>query len=201
MPRQLLYLVSLFILALSVVRCAVADQSYEEGPLPPGAKLETSPIKVGSVRIELPGVKIGLSAQSLGITAPGISVKESELEITLSLSGDVLFDFDKATIRSDARIALEQIEGALKRIPNKQVTLVGYTDSKGDDTYNLRLSLKRAEAVMEWLKKRPDLRKFQFRASGQGEKEPVAPNNNPDGSDSPEGRQKNRRVEIRVLKR
>jgi outer membrane protein OmpA-like peptidoglycan-associated protein len=76
----------------------------------------------------------------------------------------------------------------------------GYTDSKGSDSYNLRLSDKRAASVKDWLVKKGGVGNKKMTTKGWGEANPVAPNENPDGSDNPEGRQKNRRVEITVKK-
>jgi outer membrane protein OmpA-like peptidoglycan-associated protein len=60
--------------------------------------------------------------------------------------------------------------------------------------------MRRAEAVKAWLTKQPSLKQIPFAAAGYGATRPVAPNIRPDGSDDPDGRQKNRRVEIVVRK-
>jgi outer membrane protein OmpA-like peptidoglycan-associated protein len=79
------------------------------------------------------------------------------------------------------------------------VRIEGYTDGKGSDSYNQKLSLRRAESVKKWLETH-GLAGIRFSAAGFGAKNPVAPNTKPDGSDDPEGRQKNRRVEIVIRK-
>ena len=76
----------------------------------------------------------------------------------------------------------------------------GYTDSKGSDPYNQGLSDRRAESVRNWFVTKEGLRDVNFATKGYGAKNPVAPNTKPDGSDDPDGRQKNRRVEITVKK-
>ena len=63
-----------------------------------------------------------------------------------------------------------------------------------------RLSIRRAESTKQWLAKQPNLSGFQFVAEGKGKSDPVAPNTLPNGSDNPDGRQKNRRVEIHIPK-
>ena len=68
------------------------------------------------------------------------------------------------------------------------------------DDYNQKLSERRAAAVRDWLVKPGDVAPARLSAKGFGPAKPVAPNAKPDGSDDPEGRQKNRRVEIRVRK-
>lgn len=130
-----------------------------------------------------------------------LEVKETETEIKIELSGDVLFDFDKWDIRKEAEPVLTQVADVIKEYPNASVLIEGYTDSKGSDSYNLKLSQNRANSVKDWLVKKGGISGKIMTTKGWGEAKPVAPNENPDGSDNPEGRQKNRRVEITVKKR
>ena len=76
----------------------------------------------------------------------------------------------------------------------------GHTDNKGTHAYNIKLSQNRAEAVKKWLVDNAGIKPSRITTTGWGETKPVAPNRKPDGSDDPEGRQKNRRVEIVVKK-
>ncbi len=124
-----------------------------------------------------------------------LNARRSEGTIVVDLPADVLFDFDKAVIRPDAEPALSKAAEVLKSYPTAQVTIGGHTDAKGDDAYNDALSLRRAKAVADRLTG-PAGRALA--AEGFGEKRPVVPNARPDGSDDPDGRQKNRRVEIRI---
>jgi outer membrane protein OmpA-like peptidoglycan-associated protein len=117
----------------------------------------------------------------------------------IAVVGDALFDFDSADLRPDAT---ETLEAALPLIAASgtgkgTVTIVGHTDSKGSDDYNDRLSLARAETVRAWLIDRGAVPESTG-IDGRGERQPVAPNEKADGSDDPEGRQKNRRVEIEI---
>jgi outer membrane protein OmpA-like peptidoglycan-associated protein len=84
--------------------------------------------------------------------------------------------------------------------PKARITIDGYTDAKGADAYNLQLSEKRAASVKSWLVQKGGVDGKRIKTKGWGKANPVAPNTNPDGSDNPEGRQKNRRVEITVKK-
>ena len=129
-----------------------------------------------------------------------IEVKETETEIRIELSGDILFDFDKWNIRPAAEPVLTQVAEVINQYPDAAVLIEGYTDSKGSDSYNLRLSDKRAASVKDWLVRRGRVGNKKMTTKGWGEANPVAPNENADGSDNPEGRQKNRRVEITVKK-
>ena len=129
-----------------------------------------------------------------------LQVKETETEITIDLAADILFDFDKATIKPKAQQALEQAASVIREKAQGTVRIDGYTDAKGSDAYNLRLSGRRARAVKDWLVTKEGLGNVTFVTHGYGEENPVAPNAKPDGSDDPEGRQKNRRVQI-ILKK
>ena len=129
-----------------------------------------------------------------------LAVKETPTEVKIELAGDVLFDFDKSDIRSEAEAALQRVVELIKQYPRSSVSIDGYTDGKGADAYNLRLSDKRAAAVKNWLVHQGGIDGKRIKTKGWGQVNPVAPNTNPDGSDNPAGRQKNRRVEITVKK-
>ncbi len=113
--------------------------------------------------------------------------------IVIDLPSDILFDFDKATLRSDAEQSLRKAADLLASYPTAPVNVNGHTDGKGTDAYNDPLSLRRAQAVTSWLK---DHGGRGATVAGLGKRRPVADNANADGSDNPDGRQRNRRVEI-----
>ena len=138
--------------------------------------------------------------QDIGGAVLDLQVKETETEITIDLAADILFDFDKATIKPKAQQALEQAASVIREKAKGTVRIDGYTDAKGSDAYNLRLSGRRARAVKDWLVTKEGLGNVTFVTHGYGEANPVAPNAKPDGSDDPEGRQKNRRGQI-ILKK
>jgi outer membrane protein OmpA-like peptidoglycan-associated protein len=129
-----------------------------------------------------------------------LQVKETGEEIRIELAADVLFDFDKAALRPAAQQTLHQAAGIIQEKARGAVRIEGHTDSKGNDAYNQKLSERRAASVKTWFMTKEGLGKVQFTTQGFGAKKPVAPNARPDGSDDPEGRQKNRRVEI-ILKK
>lgn len=110
----------------------------------------------------------------------------------VTLDTDILFDFDSAEL-SDA--AKKKVADLVKDLPtDSEITVDGHTDSKGEDDYNEKLSEDRAEAVAEVLTSESS--DLDVTAKGHGESEPVAANEK-GGEDYPEGRAKNRRVEIR----
>ena len=167
-----------------------------------------TPAKIIKVRIpalprivqpEIPAVEIP------EVTIPEISdlnirVQENDQIVMLTLWSDILFDFDKWNIRIDAEEALRQILDVLtNRYSEYPFEIHGHTDSKGDRAYNVNLSQHRADSVKEWLVNH-GIQQERITVHPHGELQPIAPNSKPDGTDNPEGRQKNRRVEIRIHK-
>lgn len=136
----------------------------------------------------------GVTAATAASPRQAVEVITTKCEERLRVGSDVLFDFDRADLRSEAAPALAELQ---KRISEsgKDARIDGHTDAVGSDAYNQKLSERRASAVRNALVGRglaPD--KVEIR--GFGESKPVAPNENPDGSDNPQGREKNRRVEV-----
>ena len=141
------------------------------------------------------------TVDDVGGKTKDLEVKETKTEIHIELAADVLFDFDKSTLRPTARDALKQAASIIRdNAKHSTVRIDGYTDAKGSDPYNQRLSDRRAESVRNWFVTNEGLKGVKFVTKGFGAKNPVAPNTKPDGSDDPDGRQKNRRVEITVKK-
>ncbi len=124
---------------------------------------------------------------------------EKDGQIVVSLPGDVLFDFDKADLRADAQPMLARMAELLTAFHAAPVVVSGHTDAMGSDAYNQGLSERRAATVSAWLQQR-GIRSQRIRAEGLGESRPAAPNTRADGSDDPDGRQRNRRVEFTILK-
>jgi outer membrane protein OmpA-like peptidoglycan-associated protein len=104
---------------------------------------------------------------------------------------DVLFDTGKYTLRSAAREKLAKLSGIVLGHPGLKLAAEGHTDSTGASEYNQRLSVKRAEAVAEYLSSQ-GVPSDSLSASGFGDTRPIAQNN------TAAGRQQNRRVELIV---
>jgi outer membrane protein OmpA-like peptidoglycan-associated protein len=121
-----------------------------------------------------------------------IEIERQKNEILkLTMSSEVSFDFNSATINSTFYSSLNKIAEIMKKYPKTQILIVGHTDDVGSDEYNLQLSLKRANAVADYLIAQ-GVEKYRLGTEGHGEIEPVADNN------TPGGRAQNRRVEIFV---
>ena len=138
--------------------------------------------------------------EDIGGRVEDLVVKETDTEVRVELAADVLFEFDQATLLPKAEATLQQAAEFVKdRSKGGLIRIEGHTDGKGSASYNKKLSLRRADSVKRWLETH-GLSGMQFATEGFGAEKPVAPNTKPDGSDDPEGRQKNRRVEIVIRK-
>ena len=104
----------------------------------------------------------------------------------------VLFASGEATITEDSTFVLAEVLGAIFADPDRSIVIVGHTDDVGTDEYNLDLSTRRAQAVVDWLVG-AGLPDGVATAEGRGESEPIADNA------TEEGRALNRRVELRVV--
>jgi outer membrane protein OmpA-like peptidoglycan-associated protein len=111
---------------------------------------------------------------------------------------NIYYGYDSANIRSDAAVELDKLVSFLEDNPEIKIELGSHTDSRGDDDYNRDLSQRRAESAVAYIVSK-GIDKNRIRARGYGETQPIALNTNPDGSDNPEGRQKNRRTDIKVF--
>jgi len=162
------------------------------------ALAQTQPAKVLPVEgkvLDIVGVTRGVEGalQDLGAKVVG-------QEIVIELDADVLFDFDKSDLKPIAVDSLTKLAEVLKGMPNSPATVDGHTDGKGNADYNQKLSERRANSVKDWLVRQGGIPASRLTARGFGMARPIAPNTKPDGSDDPDGRQKNRRVEVRVRK-
>jgi outer membrane protein OmpA-like peptidoglycan-associated protein/tetratricopeptide (TPR) repeat protein len=112
---------------------------------------------------------------------------------------NIYYDFDKSNLRKESETVLDTtLLVILRENPTIIVEISSHTDSKGEDDYNMKLSQRRAESVVNYLIKN-GIDKQRLVARGYGETRPIASNQNPDGSDNPEGRQKNRRTEFKII--
>jgi len=149
---------------------------------------------------------IGLESDTAGVPLDlqGL-VSDLNADVTgygykVSLSGDVLFEFDKATLKPEAKETLQKVVLLATKANAIEIRVEGHTDSKGSNAYNQKLSERRAEAVKSWLVAKGHIEPDIIKAVGFGETRPVADNTTADGKDNPEGRAKNRRVDIYVKK-
>ncbi len=110
----------------------------------------------------------------------------------VTYAADSFFNFDKSVLKPEGKAKLDDLVGKVKGINLEVIIAVGHTDSVGSDSYNQKLSVKRAEAVKAYLVSK-GIEKNRVYTEGKGEKQPVADNK------TKEGQAKNRRVEIEVV--
>lgn len=113
--------------------------------------------------------------------------------------GAILFDFDKFNVKVEAQKELDKLAEFLNQNPHIIIEVCGHTDSKGSQEYNKKLSLRRANSVMDYLVKQ-GVNKSRLKVEGADFSQKIAINNFADGKDCPEGRRLNRRITLRVLK-
>ena len=142
------------------------------------------------------GLAVTGQAEQLQRAIKDLGAQVKEVEIRVDLSGDILFDFDKTDLKPAAEETLSKLAQIIRAKRTGRVRIEGHTDAKGNDEYNQRLSKRRADAVKQWLATKGGVAPTVMEARGFGKTRPVAPNTKPDGSDNPEGRAKNRRVEV-----
>lgn len=152
--------------------------------------------KVSAHYILRPGDRPAINPQTKRTTvdcrqanAQPAETQKADLQLVLEVS-DILFEFDKWVIRADVVPELDKWADYFRHNPQVTAEIDGHTDSIGSNAYNQTLSERRAEAVMNYLIKK-GVNPTTFVTRGFGEKQPVAPNT------TYEGRQKNRRVELK----
>jgi outer membrane protein OmpA-like peptidoglycan-associated protein len=124
--------------------------------------------------------------------ARNIDARQTERGLVLTLGG-VLFDFDSADLTADAQLSVARVAGFLIALSNRNAVVEGHADNTGRADYNLELSKRRAESISAALVE-SGVEADRLAAEGYGSSFPVASN------DTAEGREKNRRVEIVILK-
>ena len=111
----------------------------------------------------------------------------------MTFSADTFFDFDKATLKPAGKQALDELAYHIGTLDALEVIVAtGHTDSVGPDAYNMKLSLRRAEAVKNYLTEK-GIPAEAIYVEGKGESDPIATNK------TKEGRAQNRRVEVEVV--
>ncbi len=120
-------------------------------------------------------------------------VTEDARGLVISLSGNVLFATNSSTLLPAARTRLDQLATALLEVPERNLLIEGHTDSQGSEGHNQTLSQARADCVRDVFVQR-GYRSFLIKSSGMGETHPLADNA------TVEGRAKNRRVEIVIVR-
>lgn len=122
-----------------------------------------------------------------------IALKKLEVGSRVVLK-NIFFDYDKATLRPESKTELKRLKEVLDTNPSMSLEIGGHTDSRGSAEYNARLSKNRAKSVVDYLIEQ-GISSERLTYKGYGMTDPVATN------DTEEGRQENRRVEFKVMKK
>jgi outer membrane protein OmpA-like peptidoglycan-associated protein len=192
-------LICVLLLAAVCFRQTAEAQKYKlDDPIPPGATGKVLPLQ-GKVT-DLKGISSTVAGKvdALNAALKDLGARAKDTEIQIELSSDVLFDFDKSDLRPVAIPSLLKVVTVMQSYPAYVGTIGGHTDSKGGKEYNQKLSERRANSVRTWLQGHGVSNPMN--TQGYGDTKPVAPNTKPNGNDDPEGRHKNRRVEITLKK-
>lgn len=167
------------------------------GAIVGGGKGAKQGAAIGAILGGLTGAAVGSYLDKQAAEMEAILAEQDQLrrranQIDVVMASDILFETNKAYLQPGARDKLRRLAGVLNRYPDTRIEIVGHTDSRGSDEYNYELSLKRARAVADVLVEN-GVDPARIRTRGEGESRPIAPN------DTPEGRARNRRVEIHVI--
>jgi len=126
-----------------------------------------------------------------------IRTQDSQCEKRLVVGADTLFQFNRADLAPDAEETLTALGPLIAEAGSHPIVVEGHTDGIGSQDYNQRLSERRAQTVRTWLLTHNYV-SAGAATKGYGKTRPAAPNANADGSDNPEGRRLNRRVEVAI---
>ncbi|MBU2020346.1 MAG: OmpA family protein [Bacteroidetes bacterium] len=159
------------------------------------------------MKYSLEGKKEGYFTNSISLQTNGM-VKDQNLKQKIQMTekplepviiSDIKYDFDSPNLTPRSKSIIDTTLLLLfKKYPTLQFEISSHTDSKGSDEYNLKLSQKRAESVVNYLKSK-GVPERQMIPRGYGETRPIALNENSDGTDNPQGRDKNRRTEFKII--
>ncbi len=116
---------------------------------------------------------------------------------TFSVS-NVYYDYDKDALKAESVASLDSLVQFLNDNPAFTVEVYSFADAKGNEEYNKKLSLRRAESVVNYIVN-AGIEQNRITAKGFGESMPAAPNTMANGKDNPTGRAANRRTELRII--
>jgi len=208
-------IICIFLFVLILAGCAAPQTKTEKGALYGAAGGAAAGAIVGQVvghntKSTLIGSAIGAAVGGLGGAGVGRMMDNQEKDmrnalasseaasvsregnlLAVTFKGDVTFDTNSTVVRPGLQSELDRVAGVMNQYPNTLVRVEGHTDSKGSDEYNMDLSNRRAFAVKNLVAQR-GIADSRLDVVGYGETMPVATN------DTAAGRQKNRRVEIKI---
>lgn len=146
---------------------------------------------VGGTAGAIIGQRMDKKAEELDEELENAEVQRVGEGIVVTFESGLLFDFDSVALRENAEENLSEFANSMREFPETDILIVGHTDSIGSESYNQRLSERRAQSAGNYLVEQ-GLEWDRLRLEGRGESEAVASN------ETEEGRQQNRRVEVAI---
>jgi len=146
---------------------------------------------IGGTAGAIIGQRMDQQAEELEEDLPAAEVERVGEGIQVTFDSGILFDFDSAALRPEARSNLRDLAQSLDQYEGTEILIVGHTDAVGSEEYNYELSERRANSAAAYLYEQ-GIQPSRVTTVGRGETEPVATN------DTDYGRQQNRRVEIAI---
>jgi len=194
-----IFLIGASMMAAAFFPQAARAQKYKiDDAIPPGSKAKVLLLQGKVTDLKGQSFAVAGKIDPLNAALKDLGARTTDTEIQIQLDSDVLFDFDKADLRPEALPSLQKVVTVMQSYAAYPCTIGGHTDGKGEKQYNQKLSERRADSVKSWLVAHGVSNSIT--THGFGDTKPVAPNKKPNGADDPEGRQKNRRVEITLKK-
>ncbi len=169
-----------------VALLALVSTAAMPGPRPPAPRPLPAPTTTTTAKAGAEEVKEILT---------DLNAQSTDQGLVVPLPEQVLFDFNSAEVRDDAKATLDKVAQVIGFYSDALVEIQGHTDDRGTDEYNLDLSQRRADAVRDYLVAVRAINPDMLMARAFGKAQPVAPN------DTEENRQRNRRVEVVILGR
>ncbi|GAA3511012.1 OmpA family protein [Aquimarina addita] len=169
----------------AVIGNNVGDGNSELGAMIGGA--------VGATAGAMIGNRMDQQAKKIEEEIPSVEVEvvEEEIYMVFDQSNGVFFDSGKSVLNDTTKETMRKLSNVLIEYPTTKILIAGHTDSQGKEESNLKLSKERAESVRDYLIGQ-GVEEGRFTVEYYGESNPKATN------DTPEGREKNRRVEVKI---
>ncbi len=162
-----------------------------------GFAIERSGMDASAYDTLISGIKVAKYTEAEAKPTPeklGIGMKKTKEGMKLTIPEKILFDFNRFILKPEAKEALSVIGDIIREDMASNIVVTGYTDNIGNDAYNVKLSLQRAQSVADYLIYCEKVDPALFKIEGKGKGNPIAKNT------TEKGRAKNRRVEIRIVK-
>ncbi|HJV26361.1 MAG TPA: OmpA family protein [Aromatoleum sp.] len=177
--------------ACALIATLSACATPPAAPRPAAAVDNAGHVTLPTPKVDWPAERDRIKSALGGRADLSLAAASDEQQLRILVPGADAFARDEAAPKAGLRTTLDKIASVLAVTAETEIVVIGHTDSLGSETYNLQLSIRRAEAVVEYIRTR-GIALSRLVADGRGEAEPIADNGNETG------RARNRRIEIVV---